>query len=206
MFDESTDIRDYVDLAAKILREDGTILTPTDTVYGLVCLPSSPKAIQTIYEMKQRPLTARLPIIAADKRQAEQELPLIWNDAANALADHLWPGALTIAFGIRNNDLDWLEGREEAGIRVPDFPFIQMLAKKVGPLLMTSANLHGKGTPHTAEGALASLTKCPQLVIDGGTLSGAPSTLVNVNLSVPAIERSGSIPDEVIKKVLYENK
>ena len=206
VLNESANINDCVDLAADILNKDGTILTPTDTVYGLVCLPSSLKAIEAIYEMKQRPLTARLPIIVADKQQAKQELPLIWNEAADALAEHYWPGALTLAFGIRTNDLDWLEGREEAGVRAPDHLFIQMLARKVGPFLMTSANRHGVDTPHTAEGALLSLTKAPSLVIDGGTLSGAPSTLVNVNLPQPVIERHGSIPDALINQVLYENK
>ena len=44
----------------------------------------------------------------------------------------------------------------------------------------------------------------PSFIIDGGTLSGAPSTLVNVNLPKPVIERNGSISVQEIKKVLYD--
>lgn len=196
------DFDGIVEYAASILRDGGVVLTPTDTVYGLICIPQSECAVQTIFEMKQRPLTQGLPIIAANQEQAEKELPVVWNDNARLLASHFWPGAMTIACGIRENDMEWLAGREEAAIRVPDYLFVQELAKKLGPLLMTSANRHGIATPHTAEGALGSLAFPPALVIDGGLLSGAPSTLVNVNCPKPVIERAGSIPKTEIERLL----
>lgn len=196
------DFDEIVEYAVSVLRDGGVVLTPTDTVYGLICIPQSAHAAQTIFEMKQRPLTQGLPIIAANQEQAEKELPVVWNDSARLLARHFWPGAMTIACGIRENDLEWLAGRREAAIRVPDYLFVQELAKKLGPLLMTSANRHGVETPHTAEGALGSLAVPPALVIDGGLLSGAPSTLVNVNCPEPVIERVGSIPKTEIERLL----
>lgn len=196
------DFDEIVEYAASVLRDGGVVLTPTDTVYGLICIPQSAHAVQTIFEMKQRPLTQGLPIIAANQEQAEKELPVVWNDSARLLARHFWPGAMTIACGIRENDLEWLAGRREAAIRVPDYLFVQELANKLGPLLMTSANRHGVETPHTAEGALGSLAVPPALVIDGGLLSGAPSTLVNVNCPEPVIERDGSIPKAEIERLL----
>lgn len=192
-----------VDYSAELLYNDGVILTPTDTVYGLICLPTSDIAIKKIFEMKERPVNRHLPIIVAEWQQAESELPIVWNQAARKLADRFWPGALTIACGVTNNDMKWLEGRVEVGIRVPDHIYIQKLARKMGPLLMTSANRHGEDTPHTIEGALGSLAIAPSLAIDGGLLSGAPSTLVNVNLPEPKVERVGSIPDSEIARVIY---
>ncbi len=200
---EVADLDQLVDYSAELLYADGVILTPTDTVYGLVCLPSSGVAIKKIFEMKERPVNRHLPVIAASWQQVRDELPVVWNRPAGLLAERFWPGALTLACGIRENQVKWLEGRVEAGIRVPDHAYIRKLAKKIGPLLMTSANRHGEDTPHTVFGALGSLASAPALAIDGGLLSGAPSTLVNVNLPEPVIEREGSIPRAEIERVLY---
>lgn len=199
-----SDFREAIEHTAFVLNSGGVVLTPTDTVYGLICLPESTNAINAIFSMKQRPSSWRLPIIVADQEQAENELPLVWNDAARTLAHTFWPGALTLACGIKKNDIGWLSDRDEAGIRVPNYPFIQELARELGPLLMTSANRHKAETPHTVEGALMSLALQPALAIDGGLLNGAPSTLVNVNLPIPIIERVGTIPDTEIKRVLYD--
>lgn len=203
LLDKTADVDELVDYSAEVLCGNGVILAPTDTVYGLVCLPASDIAIKKIFEMKGRPANRHLPIIAADRQQAEAELPIVWNQWARKLADQFWPGALTIAFGVMENNLQWLEGRIEVGIRVPDHIYIQKLARKMGPLLMTSANKHGGDTPHTVEGALGDLSIVPSLAIDGGLLNGAPSTLVNVNLPEPKVERVGSISELEIERVIY---
>lgn len=196
------DLDELVDYSAELLYDNGVILTPTDTVYGLVCLPTSDIAIKKIFEMKERPINRHIPIIVADWQQAESELPIVWNQPSRKLADAFWPGALTLACGIIENNVKWLEGRVEVGIRVPDHVYIQKLARKMGPLLMTSANRHGEDTPHTLEGALGSLAFAPSLALDGGLLNGAPSTLVNVNLPRPKVERVGSIPESEIERVV----
>lgn len=203
LLENVTDIDKLIDYSAELLCDNGVILTPTDTVYGLICLPTSDIAIKKIFEMKGRPVNRHLPIIVADWQQAESELPIVWNQPARKLADKFWPGALTLACGIVKNNVKWLEGRVEVGIRVPDHIYIQKLARKMGPLLMTSANKHGEDTPHTIEGALGNLTIAPSLVIDGGLLSGVPSTLVNVNLPKPKVERVGFIPESEIERVVY---
>ncbi|MCH5248296.1 MAG: L-threonylcarbamoyladenylate synthase [Lachnospiraceae bacterium] len=197
------DLDKLVNYSAELLYDNGVILTPTDTVYGLICLPTSNIAINKIFEMKGRPVNRHLPIIVADWQQAESELPIAWNQPARKLAEKFWPGALTLACGIIENDVKWLAGRVEVGIRVPDHIYIQKLARKMGPLFMTSANRHGEDTPHTIEGALGSLVIAPSLAIDGGLLSGAPSTLVNVNLPKPKVERVGTIPESEIERVIY---
>lgn len=203
LFENVTDIDKLIDYSADLLCDKGVILTPTDTVYGLICLPTSDIAIKKIFEMKGRPVNRHLPIIVADWQQAEAELPIVWNQPARELAEKFWPGALTLACGIAENNVKWLEGRVEVGIRVPDHVYVQKLARKMGPLLMTSANKHGEDTPHTVEGALGDLTIAPSLVIDGGLLSGVPSTLVNVNLPEPKVERVGFIPESEIMRVVY---
>lgn len=203
LLEEITDLDKLVDHSAELLYDDGVILAPTDTVYGLICLPTSDIAIKKIFEMKNRPVQRHLPIIVADWQQAKDLLPIVWNQPARKLAERFWPGALTIACGVIENDVKWLEGRVEVGIRVPDHVYIRKLARKMGPLLMTSANRHGEDTPHTIKGALGGLTIAPSLAIDGGLLSGIPSTLVNVNLPEPKVERVGFITELEIERVIY---
>ncbi|MCD8008636.1 MAG: threonylcarbamoyl-AMP synthase, partial [Clostridiales bacterium] len=205
LIDESN-IKKLVEQAVSVLRNGGVVLSPTDTVYGLICMPMFPQAIQKIFKMKQRPFNQNLPIIVADWRQVENELPLVWNDKARVLAQTFWPGALTLACGVFQNNVDWLKGRVEVAVRVPDYLFIQEIARKLGPLLMTSANRHGEKTPHTLKAAMDSLAIMPDLSIDGGVLSGAPSTLVNVNLSKPMIEREGVISKTEIERFLRNDK
>lgn len=188
--------------AIDALRAGGVVLLPTDTVYGLACLPSRPEAVARVYAMKDRPHDVRLPIIVADAPHAERELPLRWTSAARALADAFWPGALTIVFGIEPSPIDWLAGRDEAGLRAPAHPFVQDLARSVGPFLMTSANRHGGPTSPTVEQILADLVTPPALVVDSGQLEVVSSTLVNTNLPEPAIEREGAIPAGSIATVL----
>jgi L-threonylcarbamoyladenylate synthase len=188
--------------ATEALEAGGVILVPTDTVYGLACLPSRPEAVRRVYAMKDRPHDVRLPIIVADAAHAEAALPLRWTPAARALADAFWPGALTIVFGIEPSPLHWLAGREEAGLRAPAHPLVADLARSVGPFLMTSANRHGGPTSPTVAQILADLVSPPALTIDSGQLEVVSSTLVNTNLPEPAIEREGAIAAQRIAEVL----
>jgi L-threonylcarbamoyladenylate synthase len=188
--------------AIEALQAGGVVLLPTDTVYGLACLPSRPDAVQRVYAMKDRPRDRRLPIIVADARHAEAELPLRWTVAARALADAFWPGALTIAFGIEPSSVDWLADRDEAGLRAPAHDFVADLARAVGPFLMTSANRSGGAVSPTIDEILADLLEPPALAVDGGQLEVVSSTLVNTNLPEPAIEREGAIAAQRIAEVL----
>jgi L-threonylcarbamoyladenylate synthase len=188
--------------AIEALQAGGVVLLPTDTVYGLACLPSRPDAVQRVYAMKDRPRDRRLPIIVADARHAEAELALRWTVAARALADAFWPGALTIAFGIEPSSVDWLADRHEAGLRAPAHDFVADLARAVGPFLMTSANRSGGAVSPTIDEILADLLEPPALAIDGGQLEVGSSTLVNTNLPEPAIEREGAIAAQRIAEVL----
>lgn len=86
-----SDSKELIEYAASVLRDGGVVLTPTDTVYGLLCMPESARAVQMIFEMKQRPFSQRLPIIVASREQAEEVLPVEWNIHAGKLADAFWP-------------------------------------------------------------------------------------------------------------------
>lgn len=184
------------------LENGGTVLVPTDTVYGLLALPSNPASVAKIYEVKQRPLHMRLPI-ALPIEYDLSKLGIIDNDAINAyLASPYMPGAISVIAKIDNcNAPQWLADREEIAFRIPDNDLLLKLLAKTGPLLMTSANIHGKPTEKTMEKVLEQLELTPDLCIDGGERQETPSTIVNCTNSPPTIQREGVVSKQVISKI-----
>ncbi len=199
--DAGGDIDGLVGEVAAALRRGEVVLLPTDTVYGLACAGEPASAAERVYRLKARPSGVRLPVIVSGPDQAA-ELGVEWPEGAARLAERFWPGPLTIAVGVRRPSVAWLEGRDEVGVRAPDHPLIHGVAARLGPFLMTSANRHGEPTPDDVDGVLASLDGAPDLVVDGPSGGGAASTLVNVNLPAPAVEREGAVPPAAISEVL----
>jgi L-threonylcarbamoyladenylate synthase len=189
------------DVAVKAMRDGGVVVLPTDTVYGLACDPGHPRAADRIYELKARPRERRLPVILEGAPPPEG-LGLVWTEPATRLARAFWPGALTIAVAVGDGRPDWLADRDEVAVRAPASDLAAAIAAEIGPYLMTSANRHGSGTPRSLESALDSLHGEPAAAIDGGLLSEVSSTLVNVNVPEPVVEREGAIPSSAVIEAL----
>lgn len=187
---------------ANCLLEGGVVLIPTDTVYGLASLPTSEKGIAKLYAMKERPRERKLPIMVAEVEQLEG-LGIIVNEAARKVfASKYSPGAVTVAMGVQADKVDWLEGREEVAIRIPNDERLLAVLRATGPLFVTSANRHGQPTPDTVVGILEQLANQPDLAIDGGHLKQIPSTLINCNLETPRVEREGVIAAQDLMDLL----
>jgi L-threonylcarbamoyladenylate synthase len=185
------------------LSTGGVVLLPTDTVYGLAVLPTSEQSVDRIFLLKGRPRNVNLPIMVSSQGELET-LGFDVNDAAiRLLRSPLIPGSLTLAMGFRSGTrMQWLEGREEAAIRIPKDEWLLSLLRRTGPLLVTSANSHGSETPENLVDVLAQLHGMPDLAIEGGILHTIPSTLVNCRLNPPVVERIGAIPEAEVMEFL----
>lgn len=184
------------DDVAEWLARGAVVIVPTETVYGLAIKPGIAASAQRVYELKARPRDFNLPVVIGAVEQLEQ-LGVDFNDVAQRLAKKFWPGPLTLAMGYRDDALRpaWLAGRIEVAVRFPDFPLLREVARIGGPFLLTSANAHGTGAKNVAKEAVDSLHGEVDYVIDGGTLSPTPSTIVNVRLVPPVIERVGALSE-----------
>jgi L-threonylcarbamoyladenylate synthase len=189
--------------AAEILQRGGLVVVPTDTVYGLAVRPGDDDAVQAVYRAKGRPGGMHLPVLAASLDQV-RALGVEVTTAAGVLAGRWWPGPLTLAFGFEAGSArpDWLAGREEVAVRIPDHDFLRGLLRATGVLLVTSANPHGAPTARVAGDVSLSLGDAVDLIVDGGELTEVPSTLVNVRGEQPAIEREGVISRTEIETAL----
>ena len=194
---------DAAESIVNCLNGGGVVLLPTDTVYGLAVLPSFDRSVDRIFSLKGRPRNVNLPIMVSSQDELEA-LGFDVNVAATRLLrSPLVPGSLTIAMGFHNGPTPrWLEGRVEAAIRIPDDEWLLSVLRRTGPLLVTSANSHGRETPENLVDVLAQLQGAPDLAIDGGTLHTVPSTLVNCRLNPPVVERVGAIPEAEVMEFL----
>jgi L-threonylcarbamoyladenylate synthase len=123
--------------------------------------------------------------------------------ARRLLQSPLIPGSLTLAMGFRSDYRPaWLEGREEAAVRIPNDERLLAVLRNTGPLLVTSANAHSADTPDNVQEILVQLDGAPDLWIDGGILRTTASTLVNCRIDPPVIERLGVVPESEVLKYL----
>ncbi len=195
---------DLISRAVRILRKDGVIGYPTETVYGIGSNIFSAAAVDRIYNLKSRDRSKALIVIAADIIQVGdlvEEIP----EAAERLMENFWPGPLTMVFRA---------SRELAGspfhrshtiaIRIPDCPICLALLKSSGfPIISTSANRSNEPPAVTAEQVNEKFGDELDLIIDGSeTLSTTPSTVVDVTRLPVRVLREGAISRLEIDTVL----
>jgi len=180
--------------AADCLGRGEIVAVPTDTVYGLAVDPTREGATRRLFAAKDRPASMPIAVLVADAEQAWTlaSVPLPW--FAADLAGRHWPGALTI---IVERAPGWTadlgdEGRT-VGLRCPNHAWMRALCRRAGPLATTSANVHGKPTADTPENVMAAMGGHVSLVVDGGRLEGAPSTVVDCTRDVVRVVREGRI-------------
>src|SRR5450830_1398255 len=144
--------------AVEVLRAGGLVAMPTDTVYGVGVALSAHDGLARLFAAKDRPFDRAIVLLVADLEQAGSVGVL--SPAARALASRFWPGGLTLVLAqVPGAGLptDLTAGLSTIGVRVPDHESPRELARALGPLPVTSANISGQPTPGDAEGVMAQL-------------------------------------------------
>jgi L-threonylcarbamoyladenylate synthase len=190
--------------AVATLRAGGLVAMPTDTVYGLGVWLEAPDGLARLFEAKDRPLDRAIVLLVADLDQAADVGVL--TPAARLLAERFWPGGLTLilaqAPGARLPGA-LTAGATTIGVRLPDHDCPRTLARALGPLPVTSANLSGHADARDAAEVLAQLGTRIDLVLDGGPArGGVPSTVVDCTGDLPRILREGAIPPADLAAIL----
>ncbi|HUZ19697.1 MAG TPA: L-threonylcarbamoyladenylate synthase [Acidimicrobiales bacterium] len=187
---------DEVGRAAAALSNGEVVGLPTDTVYGLGVLARLPEACARLFCLKERPPEVALPVLVADLGQALEVA-----DGADrscrgldVLARAFWPGPLTVIVRRAPGVLRGLGGDPSTvGLRCPAHPFVQELARLVGPLAVTSANRHGDAPCVSAAQVRVVFGAAVTTVVDGGRCDGLPSTVVSLVGGEPTCVREGAL-------------
>lgn len=175
---------------ADVLRGGGVAVIPTDTVYGIAALPELRDAVGTIFRLKGRPADKPLPVLGASV--ASLAAVAVLDERAQRLAEHYWPGPLTIVVRrAANFDAD-LGGTNDntVAVRVPESRLALELLGLTGPLAVTSANL--SGAPPCADAASARELWPDVPVLDDGPAGGEPSTVLSL-IGAPEVLRAGAL-------------
>jgi L-threonylcarbamoyladenylate synthase len=189
--------------AADILRDGGIVAYPTDTLYGLAADPRRDRAVQRLFEVKQRDRASAVALISADVSQAQQAGTFSVNELA--LARTFWPGPLTIVVPVSPTLSRWLSGDlGTVGVRVPSHAVARAIAAAFGwCITATSANLSGGPAAMTADEVASALDGRIDAVVDAGPApGGAPSTIVEFAEGRAVLRRSGAIAwDRVLESL-----
>ena len=189
--------------AARILRGGGVIAIPTDTLYGLAADSLNERAVRRVFRLKGRPSGMALPLLMADTADLAHwtlDVP----DAAWALAQRFWPGALTLVLRKANTIPDVVSGgMDTIALRVPAHEVPRAIAAALGrPITGTSANRTGRPGMTSADDVRRELADDLDLLVEGECAQGAlASTVLALTGARPTILRAGAVTREAIEEV-----
>jgi L-threonylcarbamoyladenylate synthase len=190
--------------ASRILRQGGLVAFPTETVYGLGADATNGTAVAAIFAAKGRPRFN--PLIVHVPGLAEAEKHGVVSPAARRLAEHFWPGALTLVLPrAADCSLSLLvsAGLDSVALRAPSHPIARALLAEAGrPLAAPSANPSGAVSATAAAHVVDELAAKVDFILDGGpTPLGLESTVIGFDRHRPVLLRPGAIPRDAIEAV-----
>jgi len=182
---------DIVERAVQVLRRDGIIVYPTDTVYGLGGDAFSDDAVLRVYEAKMRPMGKPISVAVSDTEMLCAIAAV--DDFALDFIGRFLPGPVTVILESRSCIPDILTGGTgRIGVRIPAHDLALGIIRGLdSPITATSANISGEKDPVSPEEVRVPY----DLLVNGGALSGLPSTVVD--LGEKRILRKGALAEEV---------
>lgn len=185
--------KENLKLAAKALKEGKVLVFPTDTVYGLICDATNDKAVEKIFDIKQREREKQLGVFIKDIGEVKK-IAVINDNQKNFLKDN-WPGPVTVILQAQKSALSGLITQKGTiGLRIPDYPLLSLVLKEFkGPLAQTSANISGRPATTKIKEVLEQFEGAetqPDLVINAGDLPERnPSKVVDFSTNKQKILR-----------------
>ncbi len=178
--------------AVDVLKDDGVIAYPTDTVYGLGCDITSKKAIERIYQMKRMKADQPLAFICPDLGEIAKYAMV--SDRAYRLMRRLTPGPYCFILEATREVPRILQmKRKTVGIRVPHDEVALALVRALGnPIVSTTAAKDGE--PFADPGELADAFKGVDLVLDAGAGGLVPTTVLDLTSGDVEVIREGAGP------------
>jgi len=177
--------------AVDILTKGGILVYPTDTNYGIGCDILNKRAIERIYQLKQRDKSKPFSFICSELKNISHYAKV--SNYAYKTMKRLLPGPYTfILEGSKLVPKIMLTKRKTAGIRVPDHKICLELVKGLGnPIITTSATMPDGSTLNEPSLIHEMFGSRVDLVIDGDVVSGKPSSVISLIDDMPVVIRKG---------------
>ena len=192
----------FIEEAAEIIRDGGTVAFPTETVYGLGANALNEEAVKKIFIAKGRPQDNPLIVHVASKdiNSLVKEVPPI----AQELINKFWPGPLTIILekkdiipNVTSANLNTI------GIRMPNSEIaLKLIELSERPIAAPSANISGRPSPTEVERCVEDLNGRVDYIIGGESSDiGVESTIIDCTVNPPVILRPGGVTLEMLREI-----
>ena len=182
----------------EILNNGEAVVLPTETVYGLFAKALDEKAVDYVYELKNRPRDKAMNLNVASYEDIlfySKEQPKYLKQ----LYDAFLPGPLTIILKANDQVPRWINsGLATVGFRLPNHPITRELIQAEGPLIGPSANKSGKESGRHFDDIRAQFGFQVTGYRDDNALLGVDSTILDLSGNKVKILRQGSIIQEDI--------
>lgn len=195
-----------LDAAVDAVQRGALVVLPTDTVYGLGANAFNADAVESLLAAKGRDRQSPPPVLIPNIRTVDG-LGRDMSDAARALMEHFWPGALTVIVHAHLS-LAWDLGDTQGtvALRMPDHAAALALLERTGPLAVSSANVTGQAAATSALEAKQQLGESVRVYLDGGAAPGGIASTI-VDATDPAglrVVRQGAITNAHLVDVVGE--
>jgi len=175
-----------VDFVVDILKNDGIVIYPTETLYGIGVDATDEDLVKKVFEIKQVDYNRKFISAVSDIDMAKKYFSV--DEEAEKLVAAFMPGPFTII------------DRNGISFRMPDDEFILEMISKFGkPIVSTSANISGSNA-NKIEDIINNFDGKVDLIIDDGERQGTASTVFDVRTG--NIVRNGPVTKKQITDVL----
>jgi L-threonylcarbamoyladenylate synthase len=181
-----------IDRAARVLRDGGFVVGPTETRYGLLARADSPDAVRRLFALKGRSRTSPIAVFVKDVAAARKLGE--FTEAAEQIAERFLPGPVTLVVKARPDAPESIVTDGKIGLRVSSAPTVQALIAKSGLLLTaTSANRSGLAEHEDVSQISYVFGDAVGAYLDAGPLTRPVSTVVDCTATPVRILRAGAV-------------
>lgn len=180
-----------------VVESGGLVITPTDTVYGIMGDALNENVIKKIFEVKKRPFNKPLLLLMDSIEMVEQYTDEI-SEKERKVIEEFWPGLVTIILKKNNKISDLITaGNDTVGIRIPDNKdLLEIIGKLKRPVVSTSANITGTEVITSTMLLEKDLIDNMDYIEDGGDIISESSTIIKVDDQLKVL-REGKLSDEI---------
>jgi len=190
------DIEDKIRAAIEIIKSGGTVVYPTETVYGLGADAFSEEAVRKVYKIKRKVVTQPISI-AVSSFEMLHKVAYIDSETSKIITE-LLPGPVTVLLKRKEIVPDILTAASEViGVRFPDNEIATRIIKETGPITATSANVSGRYPPTCIEEVKI---KADIIINSGKCKYSMPSTVVDMSRVAVANEEKANIKIEIKRR------
>lgn len=187
-----------VDKICEVLENGGLVISPTDTVYGIMGDALNEEVIKKVYAAKKRPFSKPL-ILLMDSYEMIRQYTSQINELEDKIIKEFFPGLVTIILKKNENVSKLITGGGDyVGIRIPNNKDLLAIIKKLGrPVISTSANISDEDVITSVAEIDDHLLKYMSYIVDGGVIKAESSTIVKVENNEIKILRAGKMADKI---------